>query len=100
MSKRGRLEFEEPTPFPPEQLAALRRNHQPDGDYENPGCAECYRLWPCYTSRLLVMIPDPSDVPWDHSDEDSVNGTLEDGPPVPGGVTAVRNGQYVTERPD
>ena len=74
MSKRGRLEFEAPTPFPPEQLAEMRKRHRPDGDYENPGCAECYRLWPCQTSRLLSMIPD---VPWDHSDEDSVNGTDE-----------------------
>lgn len=56
--RRGRIEFEQPTPFEPERIATMRKMHKPDGDYENPACAECYRLWPCQTSRLLTMIPD------------------------------------------
>jgi hypothetical protein len=77
---RGRLKFEEPTPFPPEQLATMRKQHRPDGDYENPGCAECYRLWPCQTSRLMVMIPDDGQVVVSEEYLDTI--TDPDGQPV------------------
>jgi len=78
VSKRGRVEHEQPRPFPPEMLEAMRKAHRPsdnDSIGGNEVCNECYRLWPCNTSRLLATID--SMVPWDHSDEDSVNGTLD-----------------------
>lgn len=62
--KRGRVTALAPTPFSKEQLDALRRAHRPSKDETIGGdevCNECYRLWPCNTSRLLVNIESNSD---------------------------------------
>ncbi len=55
--RRGRVTAPAPTPFSADEIENLRRLHRPSKDETIGGdevCNECYRLWPCTISRLLV----------------------------------------------